>query len=238
VLSVAIEAERTSFGLVTPAVLEALLVAGYDRSFDFMPPELPHLSLNRGTFPGLLDEVVFDETARTVTLPQGLKLDLGGVAKGWAADQAALRLAGKGPVLINAGGDISISAPQSNGQPWPIGVTDPFNSEAHLNILMIERGGVATSGKDYRRWQRGGVWQHHIIDPRTGLPAETDVLTATVIAPSAVQAEVAAKVALISGSQAGLDWLETTPDLAGMLVLENGQCIYSQQMEKYLWRSL
>jgi thiamine biosynthesis lipoprotein len=100
---------------------------------------------------------------------------------------------------------------------------------------MIERGGVATSGKDYRRWQLDSVWQHHIIDPRTGLPAQTDVLTATVIAPSAVEAEVAAKVALISGSRAGLEWLEADPTLAGMLVLEDGQRIYSQRIHEYLW---
>ena len=83
---------------------------------------------------------------------------------------------------------------------------------------------------------RGGRLSHHIIDPRTGLPAETDVLTATVIAPSVTEAETAAKMLLISGSFAGLDWLKTHPYLAAMLVLENGRCLYSKTMEIYLSR--
>jgi thiamine biosynthesis lipoprotein len=238
VFKTSIDAEKMSLGLVTPAILEALLAAGYDRSFDQMMPELPRLSLNRTTFSGSLEDIFLDETDRTICLPFDLKLDFGGVAKGWAADQASRRLAGLGPVLINAGGDISISAAQSNGQAWPIGVTDPFNPGGNLETLLVGRGGIATSGKDYRRWQRGGVWQHHIIDPRTGSPAESDVLAATVIAPTAVEAEVAAKVVLISGSQVGLDWLESEPELAGIFILEDGQCIYSQRIENYLWRSL
>jgi thiamine biosynthesis lipoprotein ApbE len=72
---------------------------------------------------------------------------------------------------------------------------------------VIGAGGVATSGRDYRHWQKNGTPQHHIINPRTARPAETDVLSATVLAPSARQAEVAAKVALILGSRAGLAWI-------------------------------
>jgi thiamine biosynthesis lipoprotein len=235
VLQTALEAERLSFGLVTPAVLDALVMAGYDRSFNQLTPAPSNLMMDYFAPVGLLSEVLLDESNRTVCLLPGLRLDFGGIAKGWAADQATRRLAAYGPALVNAGGDISVSGPQSNGESWPIGITDPFNPEANLEILMIEQGGVATSGKDYRRWQQGGIWQHHIIDPRTGMPAQTDVLTATVIAPSAVEAEVAAKVALISGSRAGFEWLESNSSLAGMLVLEDGQCIYSQRFPQYLW---
>jgi thiamine biosynthesis lipoprotein len=236
VLQTALESERLSFGLVTPTVLDALVMAGYDRSFDQLPPASSVLMRDYFAPVGLLSEVLLEESARTVCLPPGLRLDLGGIAKGWAADRATRRLSDAGPALVNAGGDIAVSGPQSNGDAWPIGISDPFNPEADLETIMINRGGVATSGKDYRRWQQGGIWQHHIIDPRTGMPAQTDVLTATVIAPSAVEAEVAAKVALISGSRAGLDWLESNSSLAGMLVLEDGQLIYSRRMSQYQWR--
>ena len=74
------------------------------------------------------------------------------------------------------------------------------------------------------------VWYHHILDPRTGRPAETDVLSATVAGPSAVRAEMAAKAALILGSRAGLAWLEARPEMAGLLVLENGHVLRSARL--------
>ncbi len=235
VLQEALIFERLSFGLVTPVVHDALIKAGYDRTFDALTPLSPS-SLLEGMEPmGDLSEIHLDETTRTVHLPHDLHLDFGGIAKGWAADQATRKLSAFGPALVNAGGDISISGPQAHGEAWPIGITDPFDPDSNLDVLMLERGGVATSGRDYRRWQRNDSWQHHIIDPRTGLPSQTDVLTATVIAPSAIEAEVAAKVALISGSRAGLDWLEVNPMLAGVLVLEDGQRVYSQRMSEYIW---
>jgi FAD:protein FMN transferase len=236
VLQTALESERLSFGLVTPAVLDALVMAGYDHSFDQLTRVPSYLMTDHFAPVGLLSDVLLDESARTVCLPPGLRLDFGGIAKGWAADQTTRELAASGPALVNAGGDIAVSGSQSNGEAWPIGITDPFNPEANLEILMVEQGGVATSGKEYRRWQQDGIWQHHIIDPRTGMPAQTDVLTATVIAPSAVEAEVAAKVALISGSRVGLEWLDSNSSLAGMLVLEDGHRIYSQRIPQYLWR--
>jgi thiamine biosynthesis lipoprotein len=235
VLQVALVSERLSFGLVTPAVLDALVMAGYDRTFEELTPTLSNRMMDCLAPVGLLSEVHLDEASRTVCLPTGLRLDLGGIAKGWAADQAARKLSAFGPALVNAGGDIAVSGPQSNGDAWPIGITDPFDPETNLEVLMIVRGGVATSGKDYRRWQQGGHWQHHIIDPRTGMPAQTDLLTVTVIAPSAVEAEVAAKVALISGSGAGLDWIESDPALAAMFLLEDGQRFYSGRFSTFIW---
>ena len=113
---------------------------------------------------------------------------------------------------------------------------NPVQPDQHFETLKIERGGVATSGKDYRRWLRDGKWQHHLIDPRTGLPAQTDVLSATVIAPTAFEAEVAAKVIALSGSEQGLAWLEEQPDYAAIIVREAGQAVYSPQMNNYLWR--
>jgi thiamine biosynthesis lipoprotein len=80
------------------------------------------------------------------------------------------------------------------------------------------------------RWR----WQHHIIDPRTGHPATSDVLSATVVAPSVVDAEVAAKTVLISGSQDGLRWLEEHPSYAGLLVLADGRRLLSSRIKAYL----
>jgi thiamine biosynthesis lipoprotein len=81
---------------------------------------------------------------------------------------------------------------------------------------------------------RNGVLQHHIIDPATNQPAETDLLTVTVVAPDVMEAEAAAKAAFILGSRAGLEWIEARPRFAGLFVLDNGQVLYSQKMEEFL----
>jgi thiamine biosynthesis lipoprotein len=76
--------------------------------------------------------------------------------------------------------------------------------------------------------------QHHIIDPFTNQPAETDLLTVTVIAPNVMQAEAATKAAFILGSRAGLEWIEARAEFAALLILDNGELLYSQKMEEYL----
>ena len=234
VLQVAMRAAGRSDGLVVPTQLDALQAVGYDRSFESI--DAAAVSVNAPTLVSAADWRVIrlDAKTQTVRLPRGMHLDLGGVAKGWAADQAVRRLSEIAPALVDAGGDIAISAEQTNGEPWPIAVADPINPDADLEMLMVGHGGIATSGRDYRRWRRNGKWQHHIIDPRTGAPAETDVLSATVIAPTAVSAEVAAKVALIFGSQKGLQWIEARSELAGLLVLEDGRLVRSRRMDNYV----
>jgi thiamine biosynthesis lipoprotein len=185
-----------------------------------------------------------DANLRTVKLPAGMRLDLGGFAKGWAADRVARRLGKFTPAVVDAGGDIAVSGPRRSGessspqpgctQPWLVGVGHPEDARQHLAVLRIARGGVATSGRNYRRWEQDGTVQHHLIDPRTGRPAQTDVLTATVVAASVITAEAAAKAAFILGSRAGLEWLEAHPRLAGILALEDGRIFYSSRMRKFL----
>jgi thiamine biosynthesis lipoprotein len=236
VFEAALDAEQLSGGLVTPVLLDPLVQAGYDRSFDLLPREQDLGYTDSILCIPRLSEVDWDASTHTICLPPDLHLDFGGVAKGWAAQQSAERLSKQGPALVDAAGDIAISDEQSDGQPWLIGIADPFDLDDNLELLQLGKCGVATSGRDSRRWRRGNRWYHHIIDPRTGLPAETEVLTVTVIAPTVTEAEIATKTILISGSTAGLDWLEANPELAGMLVLENGERLYSRNMESYIWR--
>ncbi|MGZ6316098.1 MAG: FAD:protein FMN transferase [Anaerolineales bacterium] len=221
--------------LVNPLIMDALIRAGYDRSFDLLQPfeDSGRLSLEQINVPALSD-IVADEREHKLCLPAGGHLDFGGVAKGWAAEKAMEVLSLYGPALFSAGGDIAVSGLCQDGEPWSIDVDDPFQPGAFIETLYVGEGGVATSGKDYRNWTRGGIPQHHIIDPRNGLPAETDILTATVIAPSSLLAEALAKAVLISGSQDGMAWLDSDDRLAGLLVLENGQRLYSRNIGRYL----
>ncbi len=233
VIQASLQAARESDGTVTPTVLAALESAGYDRTFESIQSgESPQRPV--WTLVGDWRTIECVEATRSVCLPPGMRLDLGGIAKGWAADQAARRLGIHGPALVDAGGDIAVSGPLPNGDRWPIGVADPSEPERNLEMLLIARGGVATSGRDYRRWQRNGIWKHHIIDPRTGEPADTDIITATVIAPTAIQAEAAAKRVFILGGRAGLDWLDGQPTIAGLLVLEGGYVLHSQRLADYI----
>jgi thiamine biosynthesis lipoprotein len=99
----------------------------------------------------------------------------------------------------------------------------------------MERGVAATSGRDYRRWLAGGKPVHHLIDPRTGLSAETDVLAVTVVAPHAWQAEAGAKAALIQGSRNGLDWLQHKEELEGLMITEQGEVLETKGLVRYGW---
>jgi thiamine biosynthesis lipoprotein len=236
VVKTALQAAQRSHGLVTPTVLAQLELAGYDRSFDALDEQAP--ARPPATPSGDWSAVVLRPDSHSICLPRGVRLDLGGVAKGWAADRAARQLGVHGPALIDAGGDIAVSGPMADGSPWPIGVADPTELDGQIELLLLQSGGVATSGRDYRRWRQGGSWQHHIIDPRTGRPAITDVLSATVVAPSAREAELAAKTALIQGSRGGLAWIEARPSLAALLVLESGEVIRSRRLERFTWQAV
>ncbi|MEA2574061.1 MAG: FAD:protein transferase [Chloroflexia bacterium] len=258
VIQLALEAAHTTGGLVTPTVLNALEQAGYNSSFDIV--SRPN-NLSPATVDPLSRERVGEKTGtesvatatpdwhrietyrdtQSVRLPAGVRLDLGGIAKGWAAGEAASRLAKLGPALVDAGGDIAVRGTAASSPVWPVGVDapslPPFEPDEQIELLTITSGGVATSGQDYRRWQQDGEWRHHIIDPRTGRPAITDVLSATVVAPTAAAAEIAAKVVLVLGSEKGLEWLEEHASLAGLLVLESGEILRSQRLHNYIWSS-
>lgn len=233
-IETALQATDESGGLVVPTLLPALEAAGYDRDF----AELAQFGITVNAPEPAPDghEFEWNPVTRTITLPPDVRLDFGGVAKGWAADQALARLAPLGPALVDAGGDIAAGAAPRGEAGWPVGVADPWRPGETLDLLIVAERGVATSGRDYRRWQRGGVWQHHILDPRTGHPADTDVLTATVIAPDARAAEVAAKVALILGSADGLAWIDARRDVAGLLIMEDGTVLKSRHLADYEWK--
>jgi thiamine biosynthesis lipoprotein len=234
VFQAAQNAERITNGLVTPTLLDAILEAGYDRPFEVLPHLATPAPDSVFTTSVPLTAITADHSARTITLPSGVGLDFGGVAKGWAAHQAMKRVQTEGPALIDSGGDIAISGPRLDESPWQVGVSNPFQRGQEIETLFVKQGGIATSGKDCRRWTRNGVFQHHIIDPLTSRPAETDLLTVTVVAPDVMKAEAAAKAAFILGSRAGLEWIEAHPEMAALFILEDGQISYSRKMEDYL----
>jgi FAD:protein FMN transferase len=166
----------------------------------------------------------FHAPTRRVWIPRGVELDLGATAKALASDLAAAEAAKAtaGGVLVSLGGDIAVAGePPAGG--WPIQVSEDSGaliSEGEETVSIVD-GGIATSSTTVRRWTRGGVVLHHIIDPATGLPADGSWRTATVAAATCVDANVASTAAIVKGS-AALAWLEER-GLAARLVDQEGR---------------
>lgn len=239
-LNLAVQAEDFSSGLVSPAVLPALLAAGYEKSFAsglvVDAAADANMMLVKRTNVCLSNVLEFNSESKAVCLSPAYCLDFGGFVKGWCADQVAQRLGSQAPVLMDAGGDIAVSGAMSDGQAWVIGVANPFCPDENLCDIQVNQSGVATSGRDYRHWVRNGEMQHHIIDPRTAKPAVTDAISATVIAPSASQAEVAAKVVMILGVKEGLAWIRDKTSYAACVVDEEKNLHMNKEFEAFLVR--
>ena len=195
VVTLALAGRESTGGRFDPTVHDAVVAAGYDRSFDLMdrdgPGEAPPGPLACG------GRLSVDRAAREIRLEPGARLDLGGIAKGYSADRVSDLLRAAGPCLVNVGGDLAVRGVPRDGT-WAVGVE---TSDGTMS-LSLESGAMATSGRDRRRWTRGGADLHHVIDPRTARPAATDLLRATVVSSSAAWAEVLATAFLVAGCDA------------------------------------
>lgn len=229
---------RTDY-LFQPFVGSALKRLGYDRSFDEVQRERisPGTTADREeAFRPVREEdaLVFDEAAFTVTRRDEAELDLGGVGKGWSADGAAAfmrREFGITSGLVDAGGDLYL---WSDGDPWCIGIEDPEDEETEILQLWINEAGMATSNVLHRRWKQGSRMRHHILDGRTGLPAESDVIQATVLAPETSEAEVAAKIICMLGSDEAASWMETHfPHHGYVMVKASGEMKMNRKLFDY-----
>lgn len=213
-LRAALDAFEESDGLVHAGILPALIDAGYDRDFAALPVAGPDLPSGMHVFRHQIDVARHQVDVKThvplreasgaaapvealhsllqvrrgsAALKQGAAIDLGGLAKGWIADRAVERL---GPnSLVNCGGDLRAVGGGPTGEGWPVALGG--------KTLLLDDHGAATSGTRKRSWGDG---QHHLIDPRTGAPARTDLAEVSVLARTALDAEVLAKTALLLGS--------------------------------------
>ena len=194
--------DQTS-GLFDPSILDALEIAGYDKSMDEIRAH--GASPRARTAMRVVHDMraaQFDDRARAIWLPPGTRIDLGGIAKGWVAERAAQILSAFADAcLVDAGGDMFMVGLPGGESAWRIALEDPRDEARTLAVLRVAPGAVATSSVTKRRWQQGNRAQHHLIDPRRGEPAGTDWLSMTVIAPHATTAEVFAKSLLIAGAR-------------------------------------
>ncbi len=196
----AVELRDRTAGLIDPAVGGAVIDWGYDRTFSAVEDLARPRSVRR---PGS-----WSIAGNVVRRRPGTQLDLGGIAKGWTADRAVeVGLAD----VVSAGGDV-----RSRRHGTRVAIADPWGDTvavAHLGI-----GGLATSSSTRRRWKVGDVDAHHIIDPRRLQPAVSPVLSASVIAATAVEAEAGAKAVLLHGEH-GLAWADNQDWVTAALVV-------------------
>lgn len=218
VLHAAYRAAQETEGLFDPTLLTQLVGIGYDRSFDELPASIP-ASEQGPTSGGGWREIRMDHRRRRVTLPAGVGIEVGGIAKGMAVDaaRAQLRLLGIQTALVNAGGDLVVMGLPEAQDHWPLSVTGKDTSW----VIPFQYGALATSGVDKRHWQQGTRTRHHIIDPRSGESAQSGLWSVTVAAASCQQAEVAAKTAFLLGAKQGSAFLNDS-GLSGLLVHIDG----------------
>jgi thiamine biosynthesis lipoprotein len=205
-LRAALSAAAETGGDLDPTLGSRLVALGYDRDFAAV-----------GTGPGGVltaartaswTDIELDVERGLVRVPDGVLLDLGATAKAYAADAAAARIAaelGTG-VLVSLGGDLSVAGAVPDGG-WPVLADDRPDGQVvepavAPQLVAVHAGGVATSSTTARRWTRGGQPLHHVLDPRTGLPARVVWRTVSVAAPSCLAANIASTTAIIRGERA------------------------------------
>jgi FAD:protein FMN transferase len=219
-LRLALWAREETGGMFDPTILPALVAAGYDRSFELLDVRPPR----RAAAPsGATVEI--DPTGERIRVQCGSAVDLGGIGKGFAAERAveAMRIAWPGlpGALVDVGGDIAVRGEPPESGCWRLAVADPRVPGESLCTLAVESGGVATSGRDCRRFGPGGS-AHHLIDPATGAPARGGPLAVTVVGPDAAWAEAHATALAVTVPDAAENYVGSRPGLSALVVPDEG----------------
>ena len=214
-ISVAIDAAAQTDGLVDPTLGHSLVAVGYDRDLTLIPTT----SSDPAGIPvparaSAWKEILLDPDGG-VMVPHGCALDLGATAKAWAADLIANSIAAEcdSTVVISLGGDVAVAGP---GDGWPVAVSETIDDPADAEIVHLPYGGLATSSTAARRWVRGGVVQHHLLDPLTGASTRGPWRTVTATGATCVAANTASTAAIVLGDKA-VGWL-TARDIPARLV--------------------
>lgn len=215
-------------GLFDPSILTYLKNVGYVRSMDeirrlgTVPGPASHSPISVSTFAS----VELNETNMSIRLPADLQIDLGGIAKGWIAERAAYLLSKyTSACAVSAGGDMFLVGYPQGMDYWEVSLEDPRDPQVDITTLLLQEGAVATSSVAKRIWKQGTTLRHHLIDPRTGEPADTLWLSVTVLAPQAAAAETFAKAFLIASEEEARALGEQNPELTVIAVDRNGNLL-------------
>lgn len=168
------------------------------------------------------DRITID--GNSVTLSRGTALDLGAIAKGAIADRAAafLREAGCDSALIDLGGNIVAVGNKPNGDAFTVGIADPRQSDALIATVEVRDGAVVTSGSYERGYTVGGTRYSHILDPQSGRPVQNDLLSVTILAPLAADADALSTACFVMGYDRAAALIDTLDSIEAVFVLQDG----------------
>jgi thiamine biosynthesis lipoprotein len=239
----ALEAWRLTGGSYDPTVLGDVLRAGYTVTFESLPALPDSSALARTTLRIGAGGIRTDPMAGTVQLPRGVGFDPGGIGKGLAADLAVEELlaAGAEGACVNVGGDLRVAGRGPAADPddpspdagWVIGVEDPLGGGT-APLLGVGNGGIATTSRLRRRWTGpDGRPAHHLVNPRTGRPADTGLAAVTVVASEAWRAEVLTKAVFLAGPAGGAALLDDL-GAAGLLITDDGSVVPTMNLASFL----
>jgi thiamine biosynthesis lipoprotein len=244
----AAEAYDATGGLFDPRVLETLQSWGYDKSLPFRSGDVAVLSGTAGSGTSGSRRAIkapgrrqwrprFDESRRAVRLG-GVPVDLGGIGKGLAVRWAAQELSEAGSaILVEAGGDLHAAGLGPDGNGWQVAVEDPHGGPEPVAVLTLADRACATSSVRLRHWTVDGRPVHHLVDPRTGQPAESGLVSVTVVGTDAARAEVWSKALFLAG-RGRVRQLADEHEIAALLVDSDGLVGVSQQMRPHVsWQA-
>lgn len=223
-LSAALRARTDTQGRFDPTILPALTAAGYDRSFELLT-ERAAMPLDGWHANAHID---VDPDAKRARIERAAAVDLGGIGKGFASTRALQTMRTTWPgvtgALVDLGGDIAVWGTPPEGGPWCVDIADPRAPGDVVASLALASGGVATSGRDTRRFGPGGQF-HHLIDPATGAPAVAGPLSVTVVAETATEAEAFATALAITDVGEAREQMGSRPDLGALLIPHSEKAI-------------
>lgn len=217
--------KRTN-GFFSPYLLPQMQYHGYEESFPFSSSRFVIQAMPR-VYDKESSPFLFDPSTSAVTRVKEGKIDLGGIGKGYTVQAAARWLknvSGAVAGMVDGGGDMTV---WSDGhKEWKIGVTHPFQQDVEIAQFSLKNGSVATSNVIYRSWTQGNTTKHHILNGKTGLPVESNIVQATVIADNCLDAEVAAKLCFIEKESNIKDRLKNlNPTCSFLLVNTQGRIL-------------
>jgi thiamine biosynthesis lipoprotein len=229
---------HTTKGIFNPSILPDLERVGYDKSFNLIEPNNDKKVLSQEYKKNDFDLVSIDVANNLISKPANLKIDLGGIGKGYIVDLLIKKIESRGYAnfWISAGGDIYLSGLTENKEPYQIGIQNPLKLDEDIASLVVldAKLAVATSGITKRKWKREGKTYNHIIDPRTGTSVANDLLAVTVISDLAIKTDVFAKTVLILGKEAGLEFINKQDNTEALIIDKNLEFSLSRNMNKYL----
>lgn len=177
-------------------------------------------------------KIVFDEATGQVSLEPGMEIDLGSVAKGYTSDQliSLFRAAGVTSALVNLGGNVHALGSKPDGSPWRIAVQDPLG-DGYLGVLDVVDQAVITSGGYERYFEEDGQTYWHIIDPATGAPARSGLISVTIVGDSGLLCDGLSTALFVKGYEDAVDFWREVGGFEMILVLENGQIALTEGLE-------